>query len=112
MAVRLQGTKRSYIGRSTDQKPRPGCTDSDGITPTAQDILAGSTYECTDSPDVFEWNGFDWVLIPKDERVIHLLGELLQETRAVRAGLELDLSHKLGFHVDLRTEEVNQLQEN
>lgn len=111
MAVTLEGTTRRYIGRSIDVKPRPGLTGADGVTPTALDILAGSTFLEHDTGVVYRWNGNDWTIPSTQDGALLLLGELLLEARAIRSGIELGLSLEHGVHVNLITEAITQLEE-
>jgi hypothetical protein len=81
MASQLTGLKRGYIGLSTDEKP---------ISTTSQTIPQGSTFEEVDTGRIAVYDGRNWfVRKTTDERVVELLEELLQETKATREAFEL-----------------------
>jgi hypothetical protein len=109
VAVRLEGTIKRFVGRSSDTMPRPGVQGADGTTPTDADIPVGSRFVVSDTGEEYRWNGSDWYPVEPESPVVGLLTELIAETRAVRSGLELYFALERGLNIDLRTEDVSQL---
>jgi hypothetical protein len=109
--VRLESTIKRFVGRSSDDKPRPGQEGADGITPAVADVPPGSTFLDLDTGGLYRWDGTDWILPSVEDATVALLGELLQEMRAVRVGIELQLLLTHDVKIDLKTETVLELQE-
>lgn len=107
------GRRHRFVGLSTETKPTTSATD----TPLAD----GCEFYEQDTGRAYYFDGGSWWIkqpatlqdaVSVLSQILDAQTELLLETKAIRAGVELDLFRKYDLNIDLRTEEINQLQEN
>ena len=99
--MRLEGQIRRWIGDSTERKPRPGLEQADGTTPSAADMLPGSSFLESDTGVVWRWDGDDWRQPEPDVALLLAVQEQTVQLVAVRRGLERVLEELTDEPVDL-----------
>lgn len=90
--VRLEGTIRRFIGRSTDRKPRPGVQQPDLGTISHDELLPGSSFLESDTARVYRWSGSEWIADETEDAHAALLGAILTELQTITERLTLMLA--------------------